>query len=246
VGAGVGRSLIDPGAVIAEHDLVFAKAKSALEALAVGAAVVLCDYRGLGQMVTSADFDALRRLNLGLRTLHRPLLPDLLLREIERYDARDAAEVTRRVREEAGLEPALDRLVALYEEVIGEHGREGPADPAEESRAAAAYLRSWAGWTTHQRSLAADLDRQRQRLDLRVRELEKELELARDHRPAETRETELEEELRAARRENDHLAATLHSVTGTITWRLREKLMRFPGLQAAYRKIRKPGADQRK
>jgi hypothetical protein len=146
VGSGVGRSLADPGAAIAEHDLVFAKAKSALEALAVGAAVVLCDYRGLGQMVTAADFEGLRRLNLGLRTLRRPLTPDLILREIERYDARDAAEVTSRVREEAGLEPALDRLVALYEEVIAEHQRESPVDPAEESRAAAAYLRQWAGW----------------------------------------------------------------------------------------------------
>lgn len=244
VGSGVGRSLADPGEAIAGYDLVFAKAKSALEALAVGTAVVLCDYRGLGQMVTSADFDALRRLNLGLRTLHRPLVPDLILQEIERYDAQDAAEVSRRVREEAGLEPALDRLVALYEEVIGEHAREGPADPAEESRAAAVYLRDWAGWTPHLKNVAADLDKQRQWLDHRVRELEEELQQAQAQR-AQPR-AELEEELRAARLESDQRAATLRAVTGTITWRLREKLMGFPGLRAAWRKIRKPGAGQRR
>ena len=257
VGAGVGRSLADPGEVIAEYDLVFAKAKSALEALAVGAAVVLCDYRGLGQMVTGADLDALRRLNLGYRTLRHPLVPDLIVREIERYDARDAAEVSRRVREEAGLEAALDRLVALYEEVIGEHRREGPADPAEESRAAAAYLREWAGWTPHLKELAADIDQQRQRLDLRVRELEEELRAARlDRRRLEELEeelraarldrgrlAELEEELQAARLDRDRLAATLRAVTGTITWRLRERLMSLPGFGTAYRKIRKPAGE---
>jgi hypothetical protein len=223
VGSGVGRSLAQPGQVIAEYDLVFAKAKSALEALAVGTAVVLCDYRGLGQMVTSADFDALRRLNFGLRTLRRPLVPDLIRREIERYDARDAAAVSRRVREEAGLEPALDRLIALYEEVIAEHERERPSDPAEESRAAAVYLRAWSGWTPHLKDLAADLDDQRQRLDHRVRELE--------------------EELRATRLERDRLRETLHAMSKTITWRLREKLMRFPGLWTISQKIRKLGRD---
>ena len=37
-----------------DYDLVFAKARCALEAMAVGAAVVLCDTHGLGPMVTSA------------------------------------------------------------------------------------------------------------------------------------------------------------------------------------------------
>jgi glycosyl transferase family 4 len=199
VGSGVGRSLVDPGAVIAGYDLVFAKAKSALEALAVGTAVVLCDYRGLGPMVTSADLDALRRLNFGLRTLRRPLDPDLILREIERYDAQDAAEASRRVREEAGLEPALDRLVALYEEVIAEHERAGAADPAEESRAAAVYLRQWAGWVPP-----------------RVAELEKRV---------------------------GELDAQLRYVYGSATWRLRDSLLRLPGLSAVWRQARK--RDQR-
>jgi hypothetical protein len=41
-------------------------------------------------MVTSGDFDALRRLNFGLRALRQPSAPSLIRREIERYDARDA------------------------------------------------------------------------------------------------------------------------------------------------------------
>lgn len=262
VGSGVGRSLVDPGAVIAQYDLVFAKAKSALEALAVGTAVVLCDFRGLGQMVTSADLDALRRLNFGHRCLRRPLVPGLIVREIERYEARDAAEVSRRVREEAGLEPALDSLVALYEEVIGEHEREGPADPAEELRAAAVYLRTWAGWTPHLKNVAADLDNQRQWLDRRVRELEEELRADRHERDRlaqleeELRATRqdcgrlagLEAELRATREDRDRLAETLRAFSGTITWRLREMLMRLPGLRSGYQRIRRLGgsSDQRR
>jgi predicted RNase H-like nuclease (RuvC/YqgF family) len=201
--------------------------------------VVLCDYRGLGQMVTSTDLDALRRLNLGYRTLRHPLVPDLILREIERYDARDAAEVSRRVREEASLEPALDRLVALYEEVIAEQEREGPVDPAEESRAAAVYLHDWTGRVPHLENVAAE----RQRLDKRVRELEAELRQPR----LDPRVLELDEELRATRLERDRLAETLRAVTGTVLWRLREKLMRFPGLQTAWQKIRRlgRGAGQR-
>jgi hypothetical protein len=268
VGSGAGRSLQDPGGVIARYDLVFAKAKSAIEAMAVGTAVVLCDYRGLGQMVTSADFDALRRLNFGLRTLDRPLAPDLIRREIERYDPRDAAAVSERVRQEAGLQPALDRLIALYEEVIAEQQREPPSDPVEELRAAAAYLRLWSGWTPPLRELVTELDQQRQRLDLqvrellplpqRVRELEEEVvavklrsdlrasELEKDLHQAQSdpRPAELERELRAVRLERDHLQEMLSAAFGTITWRLREKLMRLPGLRPAWEKVRR--SDQRR
>ncbi len=60
----------------------------------------------------------------------------------------------------------------------------------------------------------------------------------------------LDEELRQARlaQRPAELAETLRSVTGTITWRLREKLMRFPGLRTASQKIRRlaGGASQRK
>jgi hypothetical protein len=90
--------------------------------------------------------------------------------------------------------------------------------------------------------VAADLDKQRQWLDHRVRELEEELRQARRAQPR----AELEEELRTTRLESDQRAETLRSVTGTITWRLRERLMSSPGLRAAYRKIRRLGAGQRK
>lgn len=144
IGAGVGKPASRPEAVLGEYDLVFAKARCALEALAVGAAVVLCDYRGLGPMVTSGDLDTLRRNNLGARLLREPVTPEGLLREIGRYDPRDAAVVSRRIRETAGLEEFLDRLLSLYGEILEESAGRS-FDPEADLRAAVPYVGLWAG-----------------------------------------------------------------------------------------------------
>jgi hypothetical protein len=142
VGVGTGTQSAAPEMLLPGYDLVFAKARCALEALAVGNAVVLCDYGGLGPMVTGAELERLRRANLGVRVLAAPLDPDLVVREIERYDPRDAEAVSRRIRTDAGLDAQLDILEALYEVVIAEEA-ERPADPVAEARALAAYLDAW-------------------------------------------------------------------------------------------------------
>jgi glycosyltransferase involved in cell wall biosynthesis len=141
IGIGVGRGEARPEEFLGRYDLVFAKARCALEALAVGTAVVLCDAAGVGGMVTTGNLDRLRRLNFGVRTLQERTSADVIEREIARYDAEDAAEVSRRIRDQAGLEAAVDQIVALYQEVLGEHGGGSAADAVGEGRAAAAYLR---------------------------------------------------------------------------------------------------------
>jgi len=73
VGAGVGRIVTEPERALADYDIVFAKAKAAMEAMAVGAAVILCDFSGVGPMVTSTVFDGLRPLNFGFEALRDPL-----------------------------------------------------------------------------------------------------------------------------------------------------------------------------
>ena len=139
IGSGVGREARAPEAALGGYDLVFAKARCALEALAVGATVVLCDATGSGPRVTAENVARLRRQNFGVRALDRRLDPDLLLGEIERYDPADAAAASRFIRETASLETAADDLLALYGEVIDEH-RTLPRNPLAESRAAAGYL----------------------------------------------------------------------------------------------------------
>jgi hypothetical protein len=142
IGQGVGKPCRQPEEVLGQYDLVFAKARCALEALAVGAAVVLCDRVGVGPLVRTENLEQLRRLNLGRRTLGEPHRVEVLLHEMGRYEAQDAGEVARRVRSSAGLKPAVDALVALYREVIAEHRVRERVSSADELRAAALYLRS--------------------------------------------------------------------------------------------------------
>ena len=141
IGAGVNASALNPESLLPNYDLVFAKGRCALEALSVGAAVILCDVNGSGPMVTTADLDLLRRRNFGIRTLSENVDPDLLLREIRRYDSKDATEVSRRIRSAAGLESVVDDAVALYREVIEEFRRGTVTDPVQENHAVAEYLR---------------------------------------------------------------------------------------------------------
>jgi hypothetical protein len=144
VGLMAGNASAQPEQLLGQYDLVFAKGRCALEALAVGAAVVVCDAQGAGPLVTTRELEDLRRFNFGARLLREPLDADTLAREIARYDPHDAAEVSSRIRAKAGLESAVDVIVALYREVIDEYAARGErqnSSAVAEGRAAAAYLR---------------------------------------------------------------------------------------------------------
>jgi hypothetical protein len=139
--AGASSAVLErPEDALGGYDLVFAKARCAMEAMAVGCAVVLCDRDGAGPLVTSAGFGPLRELNFGIRALRSPLTAAALGEQIDRYDAADAAEVCRLMRTHGDLQRCLDELVALYEEVLAEP-RPDP-DFAAMTTAAAAYVRS--------------------------------------------------------------------------------------------------------
>jgi hypothetical protein len=139
-GTSAGRSVARPEQALRAVDLVFAKAKAALEAMCVGAAVVLCDVAGAGPMVTTANLDQLRRVNFGMRALRHPCTPDFPAEQIARYDAADARAVSGAVRAAAGTPAMVDELCALYADVIAEYDALQAADPNAESRAAARYL----------------------------------------------------------------------------------------------------------
>lgn len=120
-GAGVGRIVAKPERMLGQYDIVFAKGKAAMEAMAVGTSVILCDFSGAGPMVTSAEFDELQPLNFGFEALRDPLGQEPLLREIGRYDPEDAARVRDLIRSRADLVAAVERLTEIYEEAIAEH-----------------------------------------------------------------------------------------------------------------------------
>ena len=118
IGAGAGNVVANPEEHLQQYDLVFAKGRCALEAMAVGAAVVLCDAGGSGPMVTADLVPRLRLWNFGARTLRDALSVDRLADEIAKYDPAGAAAVSAIIRQDAALDLALDRYEELYAEVM--------------------------------------------------------------------------------------------------------------------------------
>jgi len=120
-----GGAIDKPEDVLPQYDLVFAKARCAIEALAVGAAVIVCDAQGLAGLVTSSSLEAMRQLNFGARTLRRTITADLIGSEIDRYDAVEAAAVCDRIRESADIDLLVDQYVALYDELCARPPADG-------------------------------------------------------------------------------------------------------------------------
>jgi hypothetical protein len=140
-GQSSGNPCARPEDVLGGYDVVFGKGRSALEAMAVGCAVVLCHPQGAGPLVRADRWAELRPLNFGRRACTAPLAPEALLAEIERYDPADAAEVCRVTRASAGVGAMADALLMVYAEVIRAQAAAAP-DPTAEARAAAEYLRT--------------------------------------------------------------------------------------------------------
>lgn len=118
VGLAVGNVEIRPEQILGKYDIVFGKARSALEALACGTAVIVCDAAGLGGMVTPDNYDAFRRLNFGIRCLREPITVEAVIQELDRYDPALARETSLRARAEADVDQAVEQILQVYQEAI--------------------------------------------------------------------------------------------------------------------------------
>ncbi len=133
-----------PGPLLAAYDIVFAKARSAIEAMAVGASVVLCGPDKLGPMVTTENFGSLRLWNFGIRTLAMPLDADLLAAELQKYNCEDASKVSHLVRTTCELQSAADHIVDIYQRVLATDLSARSADRAQSGTPCVEYLERWA------------------------------------------------------------------------------------------------------
>ena len=139
-GEGSQRLSQHPEFLLSAYDIVFAKARCALEALAVGTAVILCDETGMGPMVTLSDFRALRRMNFGRRTLRMALEPDRIVTEIQ-PNFRDAVQVSQCIRESEGLESSAESLEKIYIDAVTDFRNQGQRGECDsELRYVAAFL----------------------------------------------------------------------------------------------------------
>lgn len=215
VGIGVGNPTHRPEDVLGKYDLVFAKGRAALEALSVGAAVVLFDTAGVGPMVTTANMRTLRPLNFGIRTLQNPIDPDVIIERIARYNASDAMQVSSWIRGTAAMDDALDNLISLYEEVLEEHRKNPEAHYPTELRAASFYLRHWIPNLTLQQQA-------------RYRHEALNIEYERLRAECQSRHGPLEREYDHIQSERDSLRSELDRIYESLTLRLRNRLIALP------------------
>jgi glycosyltransferase involved in cell wall biosynthesis len=141
IGPAFGLVVDDLHARLKEYDLVFATARMALEALAVGCAVIVGDGRGLAGLATSSNVDDWHRNNFGLRLLTRRPSRDAIIAEVGRYDPHDSARVSLRIREVASLSAHVDRVETMHREIAA--AAQSPADPADDLRALGGFIAQW-------------------------------------------------------------------------------------------------------
>lgn len=218
-GFACGQATERPEELLPDFDLVFARGRSALEALAVGCAVVLCDVEGCGPLVDGESYDRLRALNFGLGALRPPVAAELLGRQIDRYDPAEAARVRDRARAEAGRTEAVARLVGIYREAISASASSAgrPGREAENLLAASRYL-SWLG---------PEVDLQR--------DLAETLAAFED---AQARAFEVEAKLWETQGRLEETAAALAILERSPAGRMRNALLGLPPVVALYRALK--------
>ncbi|QDT23424.1 glycosyltransferase [Gimesia chilikensis] len=210
IGQSSGNVQPRPEELLPQYDIVFAKARCALEAMAVGCAVVVTEHYGVGGLVTSQNMQQLRRLNFGVRTMQAaPLAEASLVDALSGYNAADASKVSEWIRQEADLEQYLDQLELLYHGAVQQ--RQGEiVSPDSKFRAAANYLQELAPLVKRQ----AEVEQRAAGFEQRVQLLEQQLQ-------------QLQSQLQERQTEQEQTAQEYAEFRGSIAGRLALKLQRM-------------------
>jgi UDP-3-O-[3-hydroxymyristoyl] glucosamine N-acyltransferase len=129
-GAGVGNTLTAPERELAQYDVVFAKARCAIEAMAAGCAVILVDAAGYGGIVTRGALDDILAWNAGDRCLQHQHDEHTIAIDLQRIDANDVALVSQAVREHCALTTVAAAYEAEYRKAIDASQRGGTSSGA--------------------------------------------------------------------------------------------------------------------
>jgi hypothetical protein len=142
IGGTMNHGFVHAEQELVKVDLVFASARSALEALCCGCAVVVCDRRGMFGLVTMDNFELLRANNFGLRILRETVTIEKCVESVARYDADDSYAVCQRARTACDLENSLDAFEAFYDEVLS-GARRPQWEDAKRDEAVAGFLHAY-------------------------------------------------------------------------------------------------------
>lgn len=146
IGSGIGNHVERPEDLLPQFDLVFAKGRCAIEAMAVGCAVIVMSegmkMPGLAGLVSPDNMHAWRARNFGRSLLVKPVDAANLNAAIDAYDPARIKEVQAFVRNHCTLEQTVDALERLALAVAGtKWGR-----LVDVSRAAGSATRLWKNW----------------------------------------------------------------------------------------------------
>ncbi len=142
IGSGTGNLSAAPEEILGDYDLVFAKARCATEALAVGCAVVALDQSaGMAGMVDCANVAEWRRLNFGNKLLARtPITLDGLRSAIGDYSADESARVGDYARAHFSLAATVDAIESLAATIVENERDADPVAPETENREFAQFV----------------------------------------------------------------------------------------------------------
>lgn len=127
-GNGVRREVNQLEQAYAACDLVIASGRCALEAIAMGRSVILCDHNRLGGLVGDDNWNGLREHNLGRNAMNEPLTQDRLSALLVEATKVDPVAFSARVRPSLDLRLAGDQVESLYRDVLRTHAPLEPLD----------------------------------------------------------------------------------------------------------------------
>ena len=121
IGKESGNQKYDPEKYLADYDIIFAKAKAAMESITTGAGVIICDFRGLAGMVTSKNVEHYRKFNFGMKLMQNTATVENIIDEIKKYNAKDIETVSKTIRKQIDIHIVIDQLLDSYKDCISSY-----------------------------------------------------------------------------------------------------------------------------
>ncbi|MCW8305775.1 glycosyltransferase family 4 protein [Acidiphilium sp. PA] len=118
VGPAVDHIVADLPDRMAASDIVFAWSRSAAEAAATGASVILCDEFGFGGLLSVADAQEYPDGKFARRVLPDPVTPAAVAAAIAACDPRNAEQVAAIVAQKLSLDDMIPRYETLYKTIL--------------------------------------------------------------------------------------------------------------------------------